>query len=234
MPPDRITAILPMLGQSRRVPGKNRRPLGGRPLFHHILSILEGTPEVGDIIVTSDSRALLAEAAAASDRVRTHRRAPEVCDPDTSMNRVLLDAVEALAMPMDAMLLQTHATSPLLRPETLSAAVAALAAARPDRDSLFSVTRRQVRLWDGAARPLNHDPERLLPTQDLAPVFEENSAFYLFTAGGLRRHGRRIGVRPMLWETPPLESIDIDTTDDFALAEAVLSWREAGAAPCDQ
>jgi len=228
-----ITAILPMLGQSRRLPGKNRRLLDGRPLFHHILSVLDAVPDIGEILVTSDDDALLKAAAATSERVRIHRRAPEVSHPDTSMNRVLRDVVDALSIPDQRLLLQTHATSPLLRPQTIAAAIQAFRAARPRCDSLFSVTRRQVRLWDIEARPLNHDPERLLPTQDLAPVLEENSALYLFTGQGLRQHGRRIGAVPMPWETPPLESIDIDTADDFALAEAVLARRGSTAHQAD-
>jgi D-3-phosphoglycerate dehydrogenase / 2-oxoglutarate reductase len=69
--------------------------------------------------------------------------------------------------------LQTHSTNPLLRPETVSGAIQALLAAYPAYDSLFSVTRLQTRLWDQLGRAINHDPEILLRTQDLPPVYEE-------------------------------------------------------------
>ncbi|MQX34992.1 cytidylyltransferase domain-containing protein [Roseospira navarrensis] len=217
-----ITAILPLRGTSERVPGKNRRPLAGRPLFHHILATLRRAPEVATLVVNSDDPALLAEAAAACPGIVTQLRPAALSAPETSMNAVLRDAVDRLES--DAgLILQTHATNPFLTAGTIAAAIAALRAAWPERDSLFAVTRRQVRFWDAEGRALNHDPARLVPTQALDPVFEENSCLYLFTAAGLRAQGARIGARPLPFETPPLESLDIDVEADFILAEALAA-----------
>ena len=61
--------------------------------------------------------------------------------------------------------LQTHSTNPLLRTETISRAIKTLLENKTVYDSLFSVTKIQVRLWDELARAINHNPKILLRTQ---------------------------------------------------------------------
>ena len=65
------------------------------------------------------------------------------------------------------------------------------------------MTPLQTRLWTVDGRPLNHDPRVLLRTQDLEPVYEENSCLYLFDAATLLRTGNRIGERPLLFAIDP-------------------------------
>ena len=114
--------------------------------------------------------------------------------------------------------LQTHSTNPLLRPETVERAISALESGLHSFDSLFSVTRLQTRLFDQTGRPINHDPGTLIRTQDLDPVYEENSNIYLFTRAQIES-GRRFGNRPLLFEMNPIEALDIDEEQDFLLAE---------------
>jgi CMP-N-acetylneuraminic acid synthetase len=99
---------------------------------------------------------------------------------------------------------------------------------KPDRgfDSIFSVTRLQARLWDAETKPVNHDASVLLRTQDLAPLFIENSCFFIFTPELLRERGNRIGARPFMFEMAPLEAVDIDTEEDFSLAAAIAERNE--------
>jgi len=61
----------------------------------------------------------------------------------------------------------------------------------------------------------------LVPTQDLAPLYMENSNFYLFSRDGFLEHDRRITDATRMLEMDPLEAIDIDEEADFALAAAV-------------
>ena len=96
------------------------------------------------------------------------------------------------------------------------------ALATRDADSLFSVNRIQSRFYDINTNPINHDPQNLIPTQDLEPWFEENSCFYLFTRKSFYSSGARIGSNPMIYPTPKLESVDIDTEEDWSIAEAIM------------
>ncbi len=115
--------------------------------------------------------------------------------------------------------LQTHSTNPLLRTETITRAIERFLDNYPAYDSLFGVTRLQTRLWDEVARPVNHNPAILLRTQDLSPIYEENSNLYIFTRDTLEERHNRIGERPLLFEIDRLEAWDIDEELDFPNAE---------------
>ena len=117
--------------------------------------------------------------------------------------------------------LQTHSTNPLLTGATMARALEIFLDQHPFFDSLFGVTRLQTRLWDQLARPVNHNPAILLRTQDLPPIFEENSCLYVFTRDDLARRHNRIGERPLMFEIDRTEALDIDEELDFRIAEVV-------------
>ncbi len=118
--------------------------------------------------------------------------------------------------------LQTHSTNPVLRSATVSRAIQALLASYPAYDSLFSVTRLQTRLLDQLGRAINHNPAILLQTQDLPPVYEENSCIYIFNRQTLVARRNRLGERPMMFEVSAEEAWDIDEELDFRIAEMVV------------
>jgi CMP-N-acetylneuraminic acid synthetase len=118
--------------------------------------------------------------------------------------------------------LQTHSTNPLLQPQTVSRAIQSLLANYPNYDSLFSVTRLQTRLYDQNGHAINHDPTVLLQTQDLPPVYEENSCLYIFTRENLVKRHHRIGTTPLMFEIDADEAWDIDEELDFAITDFLL------------
>ena len=217
-------AIVPMRHSSERVPGKNYRPLGGIPLYHHVVRTLSAVPEIDSIVIDTDSDFIIDDCADHFPNVRVLLRPENLRDGNIAMNDVLLNTLDQV----DAdIVLQTHSTNPFLKADTVSAALTLFNRPGNEFDSVFSVTRLQARLWDTETRPVNHDPTVLLRTQDLAPLFIENSCFFIFTPELLRQRGNRIGSRPLMVEMAPLEAVDIDTEEDFALAAAIA---EHGAA----
>lgn len=218
----RIVAIVPMRHESERVPGKNYRRLGNRPLFHHIVETLLASPRIAEIVIDTDSELIRDDTKRAFPSVTVLDRPPELRGGMVSMNDVLLNDVRRV----DADLyLQTHSTNPLLRESSVTRAIDEYLEADPRPDSLFGVTRLQSRLWDANGAPVNHDPRRLVRTQDLPPIFEENSCLYLFSRESLEKHGSRIGSRPMMFELPRDEAWDIDDETDFRTAEALYELR---------
>lgn len=222
---DAVVAFVPMRHASERVPGKNYRPFNGRPLFHHIVSTLLEVPRVRQVVIDTDSPTVKEQAARHFPSVRVLDRPAELLGGDVPMTDVLRH--DAAVVPAQ-WYLQTHTTNPLLRATTIDHALAALEAGLDRYDSLFSVTRLQTRLYDADGRPLNHDPGVLLRTQDLPPVYEENSNLYVFSAGQIAS-GRRFGDRPLLFEIDPLEAVDIDEEHDFLLAETLARLGPEGA-----
>ena len=93
----------------------------------------------------------------------------------------------------------------------------------PEYDSLFGVTRLQTRLWDELGRAVNHNPAVLLRTQDLPPIYEENSCIYLFTRETLLTRRNRLGERPLMFEIDAREATDIDVELDFVIAETLMT-----------
>jgi CMP-N-acetylneuraminic acid synthetase len=220
-----VVALVPMRHQSERVPGKNYRPFNGRPLFQHIVSTLLNVDRVAEVVIDTDSATIKEQAKDVFPTVRIIDRPAHLLGGDVPMTAVLQH--DACEVPSE-WYLQTHSTNPLLRTFTINAALDRMEASLNSHDSLFSVTRWQTRLYDAAGRPINHDPGTLLRTQDLPPVYEENSNLYLFTAQQIAA-GRRIGDSPILFEVDALEAVDIDEEHDFVLAE-MLGRFTSGAA----
>lgn len=213
-------AIVPMRHNSERVPGKNYRPLAGRPLYHHVVGTLSAVPEIDLVVIDTDSEFIIDDCAQAFPNVRVLLRPEHLRDGAIPMNDVLLNTLEQVHADT---VLQTHSTNPFLKADTVSSALQLFS--QPDRefDSIFSVTRLQARLWDAETRPVNHDPSVLLRTQDLPPLFIENSCFFIFTPQLLRTRSNRIGAHPLMIEMEPMEAVDIDFEEDFALASAIAS-----------
>mgnify|MGYP006305167435 FL=1 len=218
-----IAALVPMRHHSQRVPEKNFRDLAGKPLYAYILDTLEQVPEIGEIVVDTDSPAIKEGIAGAFPAVRVLNRPAELQADEIPMNQILLHDTSLVKAEY---YLQTHSTNPLLKPETISRGIQTYLSQREGYDSLFSVTRLQTRLWDQQGKAVNHNPSELLQTQDLPPIYEENSCLYLFTRRSLSEHHNRIGSSPLMFEIDPAEAWDIDTPLDFEIVEFLISRRK--------
>ncbi len=220
----RIIALVPMRHHSQRVPGKNYRPLAGRPLFTYILSNLLACPQIAQVVVDTDSSEIMESVKALFPSVIVLERPLSLRADQTSMNEIL--AYDTAQVEGD-FYLQTHSTNPLLNAATISAAIQDFLANYPAYDSLFSVTRMQTRLWDQLGRAINHNPAILIQTQDLPPVYEENSCIYIFTREKLLAYRNRLGERPRMFPIDPIEAWDIDEEMDFLIADLLMSHRQA-------
>ncbi|MES2901351.1 MAG: acylneuraminate cytidylyltransferase family protein [Pseudomonadota bacterium] len=223
---ERVVALLPMKANSERVKGKNFRDFCGKPLFRWILDTLVAVDEIDLIVINTDARhVLLANGLVETDRIVIRDRAPEICGDSVSMNLVLADDVKNV--PAD-LFLMTHTTNPLMSAATIRAAIAKFREGRDQHnsDSLFTVDKVQTRFYRSDSSAVNHDPDNLIPTQNLEPWYEENSNLYIFTAESFAQTNARIGKRPMMFEGPAFESIDIDTPQDWDFAVVAARYME--------
>lgn len=221
-----VVALVPMRHHSERAPGKNYRPLAGRPLYEYVLDALLESDGVNQIVVDTDSLVIREGIARTHPQVRLIERPDRLRGGEVAMSEILLYDAEIVPHPY---YLQTHSTNPLLRPATISRAIRTFLDGFPDHDSLFSVTRLHKRFWDSSGRPVNHDPDVLLRTQDLPPIFEENSCLYLFERESFRSRRNRLGTSPILFEIDREEAWDIDDEADFGLTELLLLNRRQSA-----
>jgi CMP-N-acetylneuraminic acid synthetase len=215
----KLIALVPMRHHSQRVPGKNYRPLVGRPLFHHIIETLLTVPEIGEVVVDTDSEPVMDGLRKNFPNVKIIDRPQHLRADDIPMNDILIHDTD---LTLADFYLQTHSTNPLLKPETVSRAINIFLADYPSHDSLFSVTRLQTRLYDQNGHAINHDPKELIRTQDLPPVYEENSCIYIFNRENLIAKQHRISDRPLMFEITADEAWDIDEELDFEICQFLL------------
>ena len=220
----KVVALMPMKANSERVKGKNFRDFSGKPLFRWMLDTLKSVSEVDALVINTDAREILSENGLLEDNfVIIRDRKPELCGDFVSTNLIIGDDIQNI----DAdIYLMTHTTNPLLSKESIKAAISQFKNALESKraDSLFTVNKVQERFYDDDVKALNHDPDNLIRTQDLQPWYQENSNLYLFTKNSFSRTKARIGKNPMMLETAPFESTDIDTPDDWDLGEVLVEY----------
>ena len=219
--PSKIIALVPMKGHSERVPHKNIRPLAGRPAFHWILESISKSKYITQIVINTDSKEI-AKSASENFQVTILDR-PDFLRGDMVSIQPLIEY--DISKTSADYYLQTHSTNPLVTTDTIDKAIEVFFS-QSNHDALFTVTPTKTRFYWPDGRGINHDPQKLIRTQDLEPIFEENSCLYLFSKNANEKTGNRLGSNPMMFPMDRLEAIDIDDIEDFYWAEYLLSKKK--------
>lgn len=220
---NKLVALIPMKGHSERVPNKNIRDFRGEPLFYRILDTLQASEHIEKIIINTDSKLIVELALSRSSRVQINDRPDSICGDFVSTNDLIR---HDLTTTTSNYFIQTHSTNPLLTTGTIDRAITTyFDGIKRGVDSVFSVNRIFNRFYDNRGNPINHDVNKLVRTQDLSPLLEENSNFYIFSRDSFMQNKNRIGQKPILFPIDKLEAIDIDNEEDFVLAEQLFDYR---------
>lgn len=216
---DKFIALVPMKAHSVRVKNKNMKEITGQPLFYYILKTLMKCEYISEIYVDTDGDSIKDRITRDFKNVHIIDRPKHLIGSNISMNSVI---EYDLSQIKGENFLQTHATNPLLKAETIDMAIEFFTS-HSEYDSLFSVTKMLKRYYNQTGTPINHDPNTLLNTQDLEPLYEENSCIYLFTkkSFGIKKH--RIGNSPHMFEINREEAIDIDDEFEFELVNDIMN-----------
>ncbi len=222
-----MIALLPMRAGSKRVPKKNIRFFNGKPLFYYVLNSLVKAHLISKIIINTDddeivslAKNFISQNNLEGSQIDIHNRPKSLGGDHVSMNEVIAYDLEKVQD--EENFIQVHATSPLLSSETIDKAIECYFNKIDQHDSVVSVTKLQERFYDESFSPVNHSPDKLLRTQDLPPLYTENSAFYIFSRTSFYESDeKRIGKRPYYYILNKLESTDIDEEEDFRIAEAL-------------
>jgi len=218
----RIKALFFMKANSERIHNKNMRLLCGRPLFHWILDALNESGVIDEIIINTDSEEI-ANNAKKYFNVTIHMRPDYLLDINSNEAFQIMEY--DLKHVEGEYFIQTHSTTPLIRPITIKKAIETYFENIKNNDSLFSVTPWQKRIYDNKGAGLNHDPAKLIKTQNLHPVYEENSCIYIFSRESFLRNKNRLGKTPYMYFMDKYESVDIDENYEFILAETIMRKR---------
>lgn len=209
----KVIAIMPLKLNNERLPGKNTKLLGGKPLLQYELHTLQKVDGLDEIIVycSDDSvRSFL------PDGIHFCAR-PNFLDLPTSN---FTQIFENFIIDHDAdIYMYAHATAPFITRATMQDC---LDAVRSEKyDSAFCASKIQDFLWQDN-KPLNFDASNISRSQDLRPIYRETSGVYVFKKEVFEKYRQRIGKNPFIKEVSYKEAVDINEPADFLLAQALL------------
>ena len=216
-----VVAVVGIKTNNVRLPGKNTRPLAGRPLYEHMWSTLKQCARIDRVLVDSSDPDIL-EAARRWD-FDTFERDPSFNGPEVSGHDLIENVMPAID---EDIIGQIFVTTPLIRAETIDKAVALLQATET-ADCVLPVYQVFDRFWY-RDQPVSHDPSTLVGTQYMDPLYRE-AGFYLFRREAFARERARVTERKTFIEVDPEECADVDTEMDFLYAEALIKGRDGQA-----
>ena len=203
---------------SRRVPQKSIRTVGGKPLINYAVSTLNKVHSISEVVLYASQKRVM-------DYVDSQfsysfiDRPPHLDSDGATFNDILESVVHRLDTDYIVFL---SATSPFIRPGTIQDMIDHIE--NGEYDSAFAAHKMLSFCWyDG--RPLNYDPALVPRTQDLMPITVETSGLYVFSKSLFIAHRRRIGFKPYIRDVDVFEGWDIDTVDDLEMA-SLIAGRE--------
>ena len=214
-------AIIPLRKGSKGLPGKNIRPLAGRPLFLHAVACAADAG-LDRTIVTSDFDALPADPDLPHE---VFARAPHTATDTAPTYLALVDVIEGMDL-RDVTIVLLQATSPLRSAATVTRALDLFAggdydmvcsAQQADNSALKAGT-----LQNGAFVPVIDTKTLFTPRQELPNLYKLDGAVFVFNSDWCLANGSLETDRIGIAISPPDEALDIDTPADFDAAEAHL------------
>ncbi len=210
----KAVAIMPLKLNNERLPGKNIKKLGEKPLLQYELQNLQCVNGIDKIIVYCSDDSVcnyLPKGICFCKR-------PVFLDLPTSN---FTQIFENFMNEFDAdIYVYAHATAPFITVETMQECLDAVVSGK--YDSAFCATKIQDFLWQDN-KPLNFDATNLPRSQDIKPIYRETSGVYVFTKDVFLKYRRRIGENPFVKEVSYKEAVDINEPRDFELAQALLN-----------
>lgn len=211
----RIIAIMPIKLKNERLPGKNLKKLGDKPLLRWELDELLKIEELENIYVYCSSDEICEYL---PERVIFKKRNKELDLPESNFSQIFESFIKEVSADI---YVYAHATAPFVTLETMRQCIEAVYSGR--HDSAFCAVKIQDYLWQ-EGKPLNFDAVNVPRSQDLVPIYRETSGIYVFTKDVFKEHHRRVGLNPFIKEVSFKEAVDINTEEDFKLAEIMLMY----------
>ena len=227
-----VLGLVPARGGSKGVPGKNIRPLAGRPLLDYTARTAHASGVLHRVVLSTDAPEI-ADAGRAVGLDVPFLRPAALAQDDTPMLQVVRHAIDTLTADgwtADVIVL-LQPTSPLRRPEHIRDAVAMLCSS--DADSVVSVVELPrhlspdyvMRIEDGALRPFLPEGADVARRQDARPAYSRDGTVYAFRRATVERFGNIYGdrCRPLIVDAA--DSLSIDSAADWDAAERRLAGR---------
>ncbi len=217
-------AFIPLRGGSKGIPGKNIKPIAGKPLCRWTIEAAAGAARIERVYVATDSQEIASTVRGFGiDKVEVVGRGEATATDTASTESAMLEFAEQQEF---GHMVLIQATSPLLTSRDLDEAIVEFE--RKGADSLVTVVEQKRFTWtvgDGGAVPTNYEPSRRPRRQDFAPYYVENGAFYISERKGLLEHRCRLFGRMAAHVMAEETFHEIDEPVDWKIIEAFLEER---------
>lgn len=211
----KVVSFIPIKLNNQRLPGKNTMDLAGRPMCDYIFETVAKVNNIDERYVYCSDEAIIPYL---PERLLFKKR-----DPYLDGFQVKgLEIIEHFVRDVDAdVYVLTHVTQPFTKKESLELAIEKVVSG--EYDSAFSTVEIKDYCWY-QGKPFNYNMKDIVTTQNLEPIYMETGAFFIFTKEMFLNLHQRIGQRPYMHIVDNFEAVDVDTREDFMLAEAVAEY----------
>ncbi len=224
-----IIAVIPARGGSKRIPRKNIKEIGGKPLISWVIDLSKSFPEFSDVIVSTDDSEI-AEISKKSGATVRGLRAPELSGDFTPTIPVISDAIRTMTYPgsVPEFVCCLYPAALFCTPDDLGQSLELLRG-NPEIDYVASVVeyphpiQRAFGLGEDGKISINSAEAMKTRTQDLRPFYHDAGQFYWGRTDAWLRHVP-IFENAMGYKLRSSNVVDIDTEDDWERAESLFQF----------
>lgn len=218
----KILVVIPARGGSKRIPRKNVRFMCGKPLIAYSIEnakLLQGKFDMDAAVSTDDE-----ELAGLSEKrdIEVLDRPAELATDKVTLAPVIDDAVKQMEARHGVrydIVITMQATSPTLQSHTIERAIRTFM--ESDCDTLLSATNKPHLSWREENGVIVKNYEKRLNSQDLPANYLETGGFFITRREFVNEQGN-FGEKVSIFEVPASEAVDIDTEEDWIVAESIL------------
>ncbi len=213
----KVVSFIPIKLNNQRLPGKNTLPLGNKPMCDYIFETVKEISEINEKYVYCSDESIQKYI----PQGLIYLKRTSYLDGFQVKG---LEIIEYFLRDVDAdIYVLTHVTQPFTKAESIREGL--LKVMNGEYDSAFSAIEIQDYCWY-KNKPLNYNMQDIVTTQSLEPVYMETGSFYIFTKEVFQKYHQRIGERPYMKVISQLEAIDVDTAEDYKMAQVVADYME--------
>ncbi len=216
-----ISALIPLRGGSKSIPGKNIKMMCGKPLCAWVIEAAIKSKLINDVIVSTDSYEISNVVRSINRNIHIIERDKSLAEDDTPTELVMIDTIGRINSDI---LITLQATSPLTTHNNINNAISLFLENK--YDSLFTAVRTKRFYWNTNAQPLNYDPQNRPTRQNFKGTFMENGAFYITSKELLLKNKCRLGGKIGIYEMSQESSVEIDEPEDWPIVENILMNRD--------
>jgi len=211
----KTAVFVPIKLNNQRLPGKNLMDLNGQPLCSYLFTTLHKLTCFDEKYVYCSSEKIKPYI---PESVNLLKRSPNLDTPETKG----MEIIKAFVNDVDAdIYMIAHVTQPFIKGTSIENAISKVI--HDGYDSAFSALEQKTYCWFKGC-PVNYSLDNVVITQELEPIYTETSGFFIFKKEVVTNLHRRIGNNPYMQMVDQFEAIDIDTADDFKMAEIVAKY----------